>query len=584
MKGFFKYVFAGLLGTLLAMIVVTVIAVVIIVAAVSSGEEDVELKEKTVLTVSLADPISDQSFAKPNFASFGIDKTEGLHALLQAIKEAETDPRIKGIYLDLTTVDAGMATVKEMRDALVEFKKTKKFIIAHADFYTHKSYYLATAADKIYLTPEGEVQFLGLSTQIIMFKSLLEKVGVEPEIIRHGKFKSAVEPFMLTEISESNRLQTSKYIGSLWQTMLTAVSETRGISVADLNKYADSITISSAKRAKDYKFVDDLKYFDEVQDELKTLTETGKDDDLETITLAEYINTEKEGQPEEKFTKDRIAVIYATGEIGMGEGDEESIGSESLAKAIREAREDKDVKAIVLRINSPGGSALASEVIWRETVLAKKAKPLIVSMGDVAASGGYYIACQADTIVAQPNTITGSIGVFGLMFGATKLMTTVGINVSNVNTNTHSDLGNPSRKMQDYERKVIQTGVEEIYGTFITHVAEGRGMTTAQIDSIGQGRVWAGTDALNIGLVDVLGGLNDAIAIAKEKAKLKEYRIKEYPEKDEVSKIIETMMSDTKTDVIKSELGDSYKYYQYLKNVQNMEGVQARIPYFLEIQ
>jgi len=584
MKGFFKYVFAGLLGSLLAIIVASILGIVIIVAAVSSGEEEVELKEKTVLTVSLADPVADQSSAKPDFASFGIDKTEGLLTLLQGIKDAETDPRIKGIYLNLTTVDAGMATVKELRDAIVEFKKTKKFVIAHADLYTHKSYYLATAADKIYLTPEGEVQFLGLSSQIIMFKSLLEKVGVEPEIIRHGKFKSAVEPFMLTEISESNRLQTSKYIGSLWQTMLTSVSEARGISVADLNRYADSISVSSAMKAKDFKFVDDLKYFDEVQEELKTLTETGKDDDLETITLAEYINTEKEGKPEEKFTKDRIAIIYATGEINIGKGDEESIGSETLAKAIREAREDKDVKAIVLRINSPGGSALASEVIWRETVLAQKAKPLIVSMGDVAASGGYYIACVADTIVAQPNTITGSIGVFGLMFNATKLMGDVGINVSNVNTNTHSDLGNPSRKMQDYERKVIQTGVEEIYGTFITHVAEGRGMTTAQIDSIGQGRVWAGTDALEIGLVDVMGGLNDAIAIAKEKAKLKDYRIKEYPEKDEVSKLIETMMSDTKTDVIKSELGDSYRYYQYLKEVQTMKGVQARIPYFLEIE
>ncbi len=584
MKGFLKYVFAGLIGSLIAMFVAALILVIIIASAVSSGEELVEVKEKTVLTVNFSDAIADQSSAKPNFMSMGIEKREGLYGIMQAIKDAETDPRIKGIFLNLNELDAGMATVKELRDALLNFKKTKKFIVAHADLYSHKSYYLATVADKIYLTPEGEVQFLGLSSQIIMFKNLLQKIGVEPEIIRHGKFKSAVEPFMLDQISEANRLQTNKYVGALWNSILTAVSETRGVSKEDLNRYADSITISSAKAAMTHKLVDELKYYDQVLEELKTLTETPEDEDLETVTLAQYILTEKEGKPKETFTKDRIAVIYATGEIGMGKGDEESIGSETLAEAIREARLDDDIKAIVLRINSPGGSALASEIIWRETVLAKKEKPFIVSMGDVAASGGYYIACQADTIVAQPNTITGSIGVFGLMFNAVNLMNTVGINVSNVNTNSHSDLGNPSRKMSDFERNTIQKGVVDIYTTFITHVAEGRGKTTAEIDSIGQGRVWAGSDALEIGLVDVLGGLNDAIAIAKKKAKLENYRIKEYPEKDEVSKILESLMSDAKVNVIKEELGEAYPYYHYLQTVKKMDGIQARLPYFIEIE
>ncbi len=584
MKGFLKYVFAGLIGSLIAMFVAALILVIIIASAVSSGEELVEVKEKTVLTVNFTDAVADQSSAKPNFMSMGIEKREGLYGIMQAIKDAETDPRIKGIFLNLNELDAGMATVKELRDALLNFKKTKKFIVAHADLYSHKSYYLATVADKIYLTPEGEVQFLGLSSQIIMFKNLLQKIGVEPEIIRHGKFKSAVEPFMLDQISEANRLQTNKYVGALWNSLLTAVSETRGVSKEDLNRYADSITISSAKAAMTHKLVDELKYYDQVLEELKTLTETPEDEDLETVTLAQYILTEKEGKPKETFTKDRIAVIYATGEIGMGKGDEESIGSETLAEAIREARLDDDIKAIVLRINSPGGSALASEIIWRETVLAKKEKPFIVSMGDVAASGGYYIACQADTIVAQPNTITGSIGVFGLMFNAVNLMNTVGINVSNVNTNSHSDLGNPSRKMSDFERNTIQKGVVDIYTTFITHVAEGRGKTTAEIDSIGQGRVWAGSDALEIGLVDVLGGLNDAIAIAKKKAKLENYRIKEYPEKDEVSKILESLMSDAKVNVIKEELGEAYPYYHYLQTVKKMDGIQARLPYFIEIE
>ncbi len=584
MKGFFKYVWAGLLGSVLAMIIVGILLILIISGIASSGDDIAEIKEKTVLTLSFDKPVGDRSITKLNKTSFSIDKKNGIHDMLETLTDAENDDRIKGIFMDMSSVSAGMATSEELRNALLKFKQSGKFIIAHADYYTHKSYYLASVADKVYLTPEGELQLMGLSANIMMFKSLLEKIGVEPEIIRHGKFKSAVEPFMLDEISEANRLQTGRYIGSLWETMLKGISEQRGISVADLNKYADSLTISSAKAAKHYNLVDDLKYHDQVIDELKTLCETDEDADLETVSFSDYINSEKEGKESKKFTKDRIAVIYAVGSIVSGKGNDGEIGSETLAKAIRDARKDKNVKAIVLRINSPGGSALASEVMWRETVLAEQAKPLIVSMGDVAASGGYYIACNADTIVAQPNTITGSIGVFGLLFNTTGLMKKIGVNVSHVNTNAYSDLANPSRKMTDYERNIIQKGVEDVYGTFIKHVAEGRGMTTAQIDSIGQGRVWSGADAQAIGLVDVMGGLDDALEIAREKANLDNYRLKEYPEKNEMSKILENFASEVKADVLKEELGSAYIYYNRIKEVQKIKGIQARIPYYIDIE
>lgn len=583
MKGFFKYVFAGLLGSLLAMVLIGIITVFIIVGAISSGDDDTEIKEKTVLLIKLNEAVEDRSSAKPSLNTFSFEKTMGMHAITQALKDAETDERIKGVFLDLNMVSAGMATAKEIRDALKDFKKTDKFIIAHADYYTHKSYYLASVADKVYMTPEGELQFLGLSAQIMMYKNMLQKVGIEPEIIRHGKFKSAVEPFMLDEISEANRLQTRKYLSELWMTMLKEISESRSLSVEKMNLYADSLMVSGAKAAKDLKFVDDLKYFDEVNEELKKLTETNEGKELATVCLKDYVSAEKQEKEEKEFTKDRIAVIYATGTIEPGKGDGSTIGSETLSEAIRKARKDEDVKAIVLRINSPGGSALASEVIWRETVLAKKEKPFIVSMGDVAASGGYYIACFADTIVAQPNTITGSIGVFGLLFNATELMDKIGLDVSNVNTNAYSDLANPSRKMTQFERNVIQNSVVDVYDTFISHVSEGREMEKAEVDSIGQGRVWSGADAKEIGLVDVMGGLADAIEIAKEKAELENYRIKEYPEKDKMSKILEDLATETKADIIESELGEAHIYYKRVKELSKIQGIQARMPYFISI-
>ena len=552
----------------------------------SPDEEPVIVKNNSILHISFNDEISDRGAVTPNISSFSIKKELGIRKITQTILEAKSDDRIKGIWLDLSTVSGGIANVEEVRNALLDFKASGKFVTASADYYTHKTYYLASAANNVYMTPEGELQFIGLSSQIIMYKSLLEKLGIEPEIIRHGKFKSAVEPFMLNEISDANRKQTLKYMGSLWNSLLEGVSKERKISVEKLNLFADSLYIRSAIAAKKYGLIDDTKYRDEIVAELKGKTERKENQKLNLVTLSDYSKAEREIDVEKETAKrkNKIAVVYAGGEIVSGKGKKDQIGSETLAKLIRKVRKDSTIKAVVLRVNSPGGSALASEVIWRETVLLKKTKPLIVSMGNVAASGGYYISCFADTIVAEPNTITGSIGVFGLLFNAKNTMKTLGIHVSTVNTNTYSDLANPSRKMTAFERNIIQKGVEDVYETFVTHVAQGRGMNVEDVKNIAEGRVWSGADAKEIGLVDVFGGLQTAVDIAAKKIGADSYKIKEYPEKDQLEIMIENILSDTKASVFEEELGGAYKYYKMIKDVQNIKGTQMRMPYFIVIE
>jgi len=588
MKGFFNHVLASMLGTFLVLIFIVIINIIVFAGLLSSSgvfsDKEFEVSENSVLTLTFKNKIADMSSFKPDLSTMKVKKTLSLKDVTDAIKKAKTDDKIKGIYLDMSNLNIGIASVEEIRNAFKDFKSSGKFIIAHSDYFTHKSYYLASAADEIYLTPAGQVQFFGLSAQLIFFKSMLDKIGLEPQIIRHGKFKSAVEPFMSDEMSDANREQTERYLTSIWNTMLKGIGEERKISVENLNKYADELAVKSAQSAQELNFVDGLKYEDEVIDELKEKTGIAADDKLKKINLSDYINSEKDINEILKPKKENIAIIYAEGEIVDGEGSEEQIGSESLAKIIRKARKDESVKAIVLRINSPGGSALASEVIWRETVLAEQTKPFIVSMGDVAASGGYYIACHADTIVAEPNTITGSIGVFGLLFNAKEMLNDLGISVNTVNTNKYSNIGSPVRKLTDYERGVIQESVEDIYSTFILHVGEGRGLSTDSVDAIGQGRVWSGEDAQKIGLADVLGGLQTAIDIAAEKAHLKNYGIKYYPEKDKFSLILESMFSDTKSSLIKNELGEAYPYYEKIKNVKTISGIQTRIPYFIDIK
>jgi protease-4 len=423
----------------------------------------------------------------------------------------------------------------------------------------------------------------------MFMKGMFEKLEVEPQIIRYGKFKSAVEPLMLDKMSDANRHQTMTYISDLWNQILDGVSEGRGKSVEDLDALAQNATIQNGEDAKENGLVDELLFKDQVIENLRTRLELEEDDDkINFIGFGKYKDAPKaKGDDEEdkKGKKEKIAVIYAVGGIEGGQGDDETIGSEKISKEIRKAREDDKIKAIVLRVNSPGGSALASDVIWREVVLAEEVKPVVVSMGDVAASGGYYIACAADTIVAEPNTITGSIGVFGVLMNAQKLFNNkLGISIDTVKSNKFADLGTPFRPLTEGERSIIQEGVNEIYFTFIEKVAEGRGMTTAEVDSIGQGRVWSGEDALEIGLVDVLGGVGDAIEIAANMAEVENYRVIEYPaQKDPFEEFMNELSGKGEEAFLKRRLGQHYKYVKDVEELMRMEGVQARLPYHIYI-
>lgn len=589
--GFWKITFASIVGVILASILMFIVGLLIFSAAASSGDEVVEIEDKTVLHFTVSKTIVDRASDNPlegfNYTSFEPSNNQGLNVILKNIKKATDDPKIAGMFLDIKLLSAGMATTEEIRNALIDFKKAGKFIVSYADSYTQKGYYLASVSDHIYMNPEGLVDFTGMSASIMFYTRVMQKIGVQPIVIRHGKFKSAVEPFMLEKMSEANREQTLTYMGSLWKSLSKAIAEARGIDEQTLQQYADQLTIRSAKKAVEVKFIDQLMYRDEVYAKLRELTEVEKDKKIKVVSMGSYTKVPEIRNDDEKgLAKDKIAVIYASGEIGMGEGDESSIGSDGISKAIRKARKDKKVKAIVLRVNSPGGSALASEVIWREAVLAQKEKPFVVSMGDVAASGGYYIACAADAIVANPTTITGSIGVFGLLFNTEKLVKEyIGIDIDGVKTNKYADLANPNRPMTEEERAIIQQGVEDVYATFINHVAEGRKMNVADVDSIGQGRVWSGANAKEIGLIDEFGGLNKAIAIAAEKAKLDRYRVVEYPEKGKlIDELLKSLNSDNSDELVKANLGYMARYYDVFKSLQRMQGVQARLPYEIDIK
>lgn len=589
MRQFFKFMFASMLGFLISFFLVIFLLVAAVSALVSSSKKEViEITSNSILKIDLSDEIMDRASKNPfenfNFSSFKTNHQLGLNEILKDIKKAKDDANIKGIYLDLTTIPAGIATVEEIRNALLDFKTSKKFIISYSEFYTQKSYYLATVSDQIYLNPAGAMDWKGISTQLLFFKGTLEKLEVEPEIIRHGKFKSAIEPFILDKMSDANRLQTRAFVGSIWNHLVDGVAAQRKIEIPELNRLASSMSINTADDAVTNKLIDKKLYYDEVALELKKRIGLAESESISFITLRKYHNVA--GIAHDKLSMDKIAVIFAQGDIESGEGEENSIGSETIAEAIREARLDKKVKAIVLRVNSPGGSALASDVIWRETVLAKKTKPFVVSMGDLAASGGYYISCAADKIVASPNTITGSIGVFGLMMNIQKLMNNkLGITIDTVNTNSHADFGSSFRPLTAEERTVMQNSVERVYDDFITKVAEGRHKTKAEIDSLGQGRVWSGADALKLGLIDEFGGLDKAIAEAAKLAKMESYRIYNLPkQKDALEKIMDDFSSETETKMLKNELGQSYKYIQQLRSLcRANKSIQARMEYSIEL-
>jgi protease-4 len=588
MKQFFKTVFASFIGTLLASFILIFIIIGIIgaIAALSGTDKEVEIKENSILVMKFDGPIKDRGSKNPfeNLSSL-ISKEEsiGLDDILNNIEKAKEDNNIKGIYIETSSLPAGLAMVEEIRTKLLEFKNTGKFILAYSEYYSQKAYYLASVADKIYLNPQGAIEFKGLSAELMFFKNALAKLEVEPQIIRHGKFKSAIEPFILDKMSDENREQTMTYMSAIWNHMMEGISKSRNISIEELNKIANEILLQKAEDAIKYKFADQLAYKDEVLEILKEKTEAKAIDKINSVSIADYTYAKVDKKKE--FTKDKIAVIYAVGEIDSGEGDDEEIGSERISKAIREARLDDKVKAIVLRVNSPGGSALASEVIWREVTLAKQAKPVIVSMGNVAASGGYYISCAADTIVAEPNTITGSIGVFGVLFNAQGFMNNkLGVTIDTVKTNMYADIGSIYRPLTASERDIIQKSVEHVYDVFITRVAEGRKLSKEQVDEIGQGRVWSGIDAKKIGLVDVLGGLETAIEIAAQKAGLENYKIVSLPkQKNPIDELISKGTSGVEEAMIKHFFGENAKYLMTLNRLKKYSGIQARMPYEIEI-
>lgn len=581
MKQFLKFTFASITGLVLGSFLLIFIFATI---AASGEQKEITLKDAHILTLHLNGAIQDRVEENP-FEIYGelmgTDvSTLGLNDVLENINKAKADEYIKGIYLNMGYLHAGFATMEEIRNALLDFKESGKFIIAYSEIYTQRSYYLASVADKICMYPEGAMELKGMNSTITFYTDALKKIGIEPQIIRHGKFKSAVEPFMLTEMSESNRKQIETYMGSIWGQYLKNVSKARNLSESRLNTIVDNFEIRNAKDAVNLGLIDQLYYKDQLQNEFAELMQQENFDDVKFIKHNKYKRVNN-GSARSKYKKDKIALIFAQGEIRSGEGSETVIGSERISKAIRKARLDDKVKAVVLRVNSPGGSALASDVIWREAQLCKDVKPLVVSMGDVAASGGYYIAAPADKIYASPNTVTGSIGVFGMLMNFEELYTEkLGLTFDQVKTNKFADLGSTTRALTTEEYDIIHSGVVEVYETFTSKVSDGRGISQEDVDAIGQGRVWSGENAMDIKLIDEYGGLNEAVAGAADLAQMDDYRVIELPEqKDPFMELIESLEENAQAYIMKSQLGEQYKYYKTLNDIQHLNGVQARMPF-----
>lgn len=586
MKQFFKFMFASMLGTLLVIFITILIFVGIVAAIVaSSSSEEKVISKNTVLKLRLNKPIVDRGSKTKFVMGFaGPDKSLGLNEILENLEKAKRDENIAGIYLDLTDIPADYATINEIRDGLADFKSSGKFVWAYSEYYSQRAYYLATVADKVFLNPQGGLEFKGLTMEMPFIKGMLEKLDVKMQVIRHGKFKAATEPLFLDKMSEENRTQLNAIIQDIWNDMLNGISESRKISKASLNNIADSLLIEKATDALRYKFADQLIYKDELIAEFKTKMKLDSADQVEYVSLEEF--TSVPDAKKKDFKSEKIAVIYAQGSIEGGEGDDETIGSEKISKAIRKAREDEKVKAIVFRINSGGGSALASDVIWREIDLAREVKPVVASFGDVAASGGYYIACAATKIIADPSTITGSIGVFGVIPNMEGLFgKKLGITFDWATTNKNGEFISVMKPLTPYQTQLIQRDVDHIYDVFTSKVAAGRKMPQTRVDSMGQGRVWSGEDAKALGLIDDFGGLNKAVKMAAELANLKEYRVVSLPEQKEwFEELIDQISGNDPSARIREALGEDYRFYQYIKEVREMKGVQARMLMDIEIR
>ncbi len=555
------------------------------IVSVSSSEKTVKVEDNSVLDIVLNGEIKEQE-ASDAFSDLGLvsnaPREIGLKELKSAIRHAKNDPKIKGIFLEPKVFDAGYASLGELKATLKDFKSSGKFIVAYSEMYTEKGYYLASVADKIFLTKDyGMVEFNGLSAEEIFIKGMLDKLGVEPEIFRVGEYKSAVEPFMRTDMSDANRLQLNSFVNAIYSNVVKSISESRNIPYKELMNISDSMLVRNADDALHYRLVTGLAYYSAVLDSVKALAGTPLDASLKKISYRNY----NKSVENDDYVPDRIAVIIASGDIVTGKGDNNTIGSDKFSEEIRKAAANDKVKGIVLRVNSPGGSAMASDIIWNEIIQARAKKPVIASMSDVAASGGYYISMGCDSIVASPTTITGSIGVFSLLFNAKKFLNDkLGVTTDEVNTGHFSDLFTVTRPLTPYEKEIIQHETDHIYNIFTAKAASGRRMPVDSLRKIAQGRVWSGEEALKIGLIDKFGTLDDAIKMAAAKANITKYRVTYYPEKKSfLDQLVTELSGDMGNSMIKARLGKLYLYYQKLNNVTQYQGIQARMPYDIEL-
>lgn len=583
----------NVLATIVGLFVFCMIAffgIIIIGLIAGGGEDTVTVKNNSVIELDLSKVTLDYA-GKTNYKDFNYFEAhhDGVTDILNAIEVAKTDDNIKGISILNNQSRLGLAQSKAVRDKLEDFKKSGKFVYAYANYYTQGEYYLNSVADQVYLNPVGEVDFKGLASEIIYMKDLQEKSGVKFEVIRHGKYKSAVEPYLSQEMSPENREQMTVLLNSVWSTIVNDIAKSRKLSVIQLNAIANSLGARTPELALANKLIDKVAYEDEYHNAIRAKLKLAKDEKYNFVSVTDYAKTAA-STVEDYSKKDIIAVIYAQGEILGGEGDVNVIGEGSIKRSLQDAREDKNVKAIVLRVNSPGGSALTSELIWREIEITKKSKPVVVSMGNYAASGGYYIAANADRIFAEPNTITGSIGVFGMLPNMNQLGKNIGINAEQVKTHNNASGYSIFEPIDENFKGFVLESIEKTYATFLQRVADGRKMTTEQVDAIAQGRVWTGIDAQKLGLVDEIGGLDAAIKHAAKLGKTTSYRTENFPEyeksfEDLLANFTGIAMFKTKEQLLKEQLGEEgFQMLEQIKRIKSRKGIQAMLPYEIEIR
>ena len=589
MKEFFKFTLATVTGIIVSSVILFFVSILVVFSMVSSSESETQVRKNSIMMLDLSGTLVERSQENP--FDFLMDEgyvTYGLDDILASIKKAKENEDIKGIYIQANALGTGFASLEEIRNALKDFKESGKFIVAYADNYTQGLYYLSSVADKVLLNPQGMIEWKGLAATPMFFKDLLTKIGVEMQVFKVGTYKSAVEPFISTEMSPANREQVNVYLSSIWGQVTKDVAASRKMSVDTLNAVANRmLAFYPAAESVKCGLADTLIYKNDVRNYLKAMVGIDKDDKMPVLGLKDMVNVKK-NVPKDK-SGNVIAVYYAYGEIDGGSSSatsEEGINSKKVIKDLRKLQEDEDVKAVVLRVNSPGGSAFGSEQIWYAVSQLKKEKPVIVSMGDYAASGGYYISCNADTIVAEPTTLTGSIGIFGMFPNAKGLADKIGVNFDVVKTNQYADFGMLARPMSDGEKGLVQMYVNQGYDLFLTRCSDGRGISKEKLDKIAQGRVWTGSTAKELGLVDELGGLDKALEIAVAKAGIDAYTVMDFPKKES---FFEGLMNTNpgnyiKARMLKGTMGEVYQQFSALENFDKCDRIQARVPFELNIE